>query len=543
MASSSAHSNDDDDITFSTPVGIDMTYTGLSEPQSHVGTIRLTNTGLTEPQSHVGTIDAGIHGNDSGLSDFHSIISDDGNSGYSSPISHVGTISGIEGVNSGLTDAQSHADNVSVVGSVAFTITSTIVDGVKNTISHWKILMLGQAISLVLTAAGATSEILDVECGVSTPATYNGFAYFLATLFSFLPFRRECKKRLDNEIDEEQLRFYVEDDDVDRDSAGSEDELTVEHESPSRGNYGPNANSNQNKSGMRYPFLCGTLTIHTKWYYYFILALIETQAYYFIFLAFRYTSFTFVYISDALAIPSAMIFTRTIMKKRYSWTHLLGAVVCITGVVINTLSDMENKDPFEVISSADHIKGDCYAIIGAVLLGLDDVLSEIAVTDHGGVNEIIFMKGLYGTLISIVQLLVFELESVPALFGANPNCDVSKRMLLFSVHIGTRSIEIAGEMKFLYISEAALLNISLLTSDLYAALFDITTVGLELTRYYYIAFILIFSGIILYESGPSPNTRQVDAPINIEIRQVKKDQMEMVTENAGNATNTEAELT
>ena len=542
MASSStqARSDDDDDITFSTPVGIGRTHTGLSEPQSHVGTILLTNTGLSEPQSHVGTIDAGIQGNDSGLSDFHSIISD-GNSGCSSLISHVGTISGIEGVNSGLTDAQSHADNVSVVGSVAFTITSAIVDGVIHTIAHWKILVLGQAISLVLAAAGATSEILDMECGVSTPATYNGFAYFLATLFCFLPFRRECKKRLENEIDEEQLRFHVENDNVDRDSVGSEDELTVEHESTSRGNYGPNDKRNQNK--REYPFLCGSLTIHTKWYYYFILALIETQAYYFIFLAFRYTSFTFVYISDALAIPSAMIFTRTIMKKHYLWTHLLGAAVCITGIVINTLSDMKKKDQFEAVSSADHIKGDCYAILGAVLLGLDDVLSEIVVTDYGGVNEIIFMKGLYGTLISVVQLLVFEMESVHALFGVNPSCDLSRRMILFLVHIGTRSVDIAGEMKFLFISEAALLNISLLTSDLYAALFDIITQGFEMTRYYYIAFILIFGGIVLYESGPSPSTGQLDAPINIEIRQVHKHQMEMVTEHARNATNIETELT
>jgi solute carrier family 35 protein F1/2 len=541
---------DDDDDTYLTPVRIDRANTGIAEP-SHVGTIAVgiegVNSMISEPQS-------GIKGVNSGLSDFHSIISD-GHSGFSTPISHVGTIAGIEGVDGALTGGHSRAGTISVVGSVAFTITSTIVEGLVHTVAHWKVLLLGQAISLVLAAAGASNEILDLECGVSTPSTYNAFAYGVVTLFGLVAFKRESKRRSDEEIDEEQLRFHVEgadDEDGDNDSAGSEDDLTVEHESPTKrrfftvtGNYTTDAKSHGSKSKARtkYPFLCGAFTIHAKWYHYFILALIETQAYYFIFLAFRYTSFTFVYISDALAIPSAMIFSRTIMKKRYSWTHLLGALVCIVGIAVNTVSDMENKDLVGYETSADHIKGDVYAIIGAVLLGLDDVLSEIVVTDFGGFNEMIFMKGFYGTLISIVQILISELENVNALFGANGACGMSKRMTLFSIHVATRSLDFAGEMQFLYLSEAALLNLSLLTSDLYAALFDIISVGLELTRYYYIAFVLIFAGIVLYEASLSPSTRGTDAPVDIEIRQVRKRGSMETTEHAGNVMDIEAELT
>lgn len=69
------------------------------------------------------------------------------------------------------------------------------------------------------------------------------------------------------------------------------------------------------------------------------------------------------------------------------------------------------------------------------------------------------------------------------------------------------------------------------------------TVGLELTKYYYIAFILIFAGIVLYESGPSPS-RKANAPVDIEIRQVKKRGSIETTEHAGNlAMDIEAELT
>eukprot|EP00804_Cyclotella_cryptica_P003253 CCRYP_010496-RA/>CCRYP_010496-RA protein AED:0.47 eAED:0.47 QI:0/-1/0/1/-1/0/1/0/193 len=193
------------------------------------------------------------------------------------------------------------------------------------------------------------------------------------------------------------------------------------------------------------------------------------------------------------------------------------------------------------------MKGDLLAILGAVLLGLDDVLSEIIVTDYGGVNEMLFMKGFFGTIISIVQLIIFELDSVSSLFGTSESssCETSRRMTLFSVHVLTRALDVAGEMQFLYLSEAALLNLSLLTSDLYAALFDVVSVGLELIPYYYLAFCLIFTGIVLYESGPSPVESPITAPVDIEIRQIHKSAsvFSATTEHAGTLMNLGAELT
>ena len=50
----------------------------------------------------------------------------------------------------------------------------------------------------------------------------------------------------------------------------------------------------------------------------------------------------------------------------------------------------------------------------------------------------------------------------------------------------------------------ALLNILLLTSDLFAAFFDVLNTGFRLTPYFCVAFLCIVIGIVLYESGPSP---------------------------------------
>ena len=54
----------------------------------------------------------------------------------------------------------SHQNNPSTVASLAHTLVSTIADGVVHTIEHWKVILLGQGVSIVLAIAGATNEVL-----------------------------------------------------------------------------------------------------------------------------------------------------------------------------------------------------------------------------------------------------------------------------------------------------------------------------------------------------------------------------------------------
>jgi solute carrier family 35 protein F1/2 len=350
--------------------------------------------------------------------------------------------------------------------------------------------LLGQAISIILAVAGGTNEVLAEECNVSTPAAYNMAGYALVAILGAIMLRKDMK-RDKAATSEEQESFHTADENRDtsfltanqghdgsdgdgneHNDDGVDDDLTLEDDNGptlrsmfSRNNangHGPNNHrSSSNKSHgsaskklrVQYPFLCGMFTIHAKWYYYFAVAFIEAQAYYLLFLAFRYTSFTFVYISDALAIPSAMLFTKLIMKRSYLWVHLIGAAVCIIGIVVNTASDIKpNEDTIEEelevhISNADHLKGDLYALVGAILLGLDDVLSEILVSDYGGVTEMLFMKGLYGALISVVQMLIFEMDSITALFSPEGSCGLSWRVVLFTVHVVFRALDVWGEMQ------------------------------------------------------------------------------------------------
>ena len=428
-------------------------------------------------------------------------------------------------------------------------ITSTIADGLLHTIAHWKILLLGQCISILVAIAGGTNDVLALECGVSAPSTYNALGYALVAMVGFIQLSRakgsNTSRNSDNnnndetdraESEQERTSFregsgssfvgdlrhldhdhhdgndedfdYDDDDDEDDDEL---DDLTLDDSITKRSSFffslRRNSNNNHDNTDKqfhqdtrreRYPppppppthnnrsisaansvknkhhiHVNATNLPYAKWYYYFTIAFVEAQAFYFIFLAFRYTSFTFVYVSDALAIPSAMIFSRLFMKRKYLRTHVLGCLICITGIVVNTASDISNDAKennaggggglSDVVASLDHVKGDIFAILGAILLGLDDVLSEMILDNYGGgVSKMLFMKGIFGTLISLVQLGIFERENVYLLFGVDDSieasssypCELPWRMTLLTAHVTSRALGVAGEMQFLFISEA-----------------------------------------------------------------------------------------
>jgi hypothetical protein len=90
------------------------------------------------------------------------------------------------------------------------------------------------------------------------------------------------------------------------------------------------------------------------------------------------------------------------------------------------------------------------------------------------------------------------------------------------------------------------LNILLLSSDLFAALFDVMFNGVRLSPYFYVAFACIVVGIVLYEAGPSPAEQHhtPKTPMAIEFHSRKKKKARQsdvaplstasITEHAGN---------
>lgn len=410
-------------------------------------------------------------------------------------------------------------------------VVSTIVSGVHRSISHWKILLFGQVISFFFAVAGAASEEMNKTCNVSIPLTQTTLVGFVLMLFGASRMRgwcagcclhREGKERGGDLADEEKSFYQGSGHSESRSSIRSPLNNDNDGDSSSSGNrksVGFASDRGQHpiaKLRMAPPrtrsFCWGLQNIHAPWWVYFLTGLAAVEGRYFMFLAFRYTSFSFIYLVDALAIPSAMSFSKCLLGRSYKLTHVLGGILSMAGIILSTVSDLksteiENIGTITDIDSRMHLRGDIIAVSGALLMGLDDVLSEMLIRKHNaGPDEVLFVKWFFGLQIAIVQLIVLERESLMALINnqGGETCDLSMIYLLLGIFVVVISLVMMGEVRFLSISEAALLNLSTLTSNLWATAFSIFAEGIMPSGGYFAAFLLIIFGIVLYEAGPSP---------------------------------------
>lgn len=237
-------------------------------------------------------------------------------------------------------NSEQRSVGVSIASSVTSSVARTIVDGVQHTIAHWKVLLFGQLISFFLAAAGAASEELNGKCNVSVPLTQTTLVGFLLMLLGACKMKGWGSGRLHIGQPNETNRDNCEEEEGESFCSPTFDQNKEEHEGGSRFSFRLKKSPQEKSRSQPRAFCFGLQTIHAPLWLYFIVALVAVEARYLIFLSFRFTSFTFIYLVDALAIPSAILFSRLLLKRDYHFEHLLGGFICISGVVTNTISDL-----------------------------------------------------------------------------------------------------------------------------------------------------------------------------------------------------------
>lgn len=428
-----------------------------------------------------------------------------------------------------------------------------IQEGMTNIRRTWKILLAAQLLSLLLAGSGATNSILSFKCHLSAPVMQVGLVYFVLSFhLFFLP--RRCRRQSqsheyesalhsnngnDNDDDSE-IEVEVEvTDGVDRNDSVdiyvNDDNQRLENESSSEDELSNARNySDINMGTTHTSLLFNCIPIQGSLKMYFIMSLFDVEANYLTYLSFRYTALTSVSLLDALAIPSAMVFSRCIIKRIYRLPHALGATICIAGILVNILGDfhdeISNKSiqndrtrdlggfTLEEISTNDDgivssdddgayphpIRGDILATLGAILYGLNDVLTERIVKINGGVNEYLGVLGLFGSFICLIQSIITERDNISDFYHArdgNEACTPMEVGFLLGACVSFGVVSYVGMSMFLQKSEAALLNLSLLTGDLWAALFVLFVEHIIPAPHFWISLALVISGVFLYETA------------------------------------------
>ncbi|XP_057779002.1 uncharacterized protein LOC130997629 [Salvia miltiorrhiza] len=231
--------------------------------------------------------------------------------------------------------------------------------------------------------------------------------------------------------------------------------------------------------------------LKAKWYYYILLGLVDVEANFLVVKAYQYTSLTSVMLLDCWTIPCVLFLTWFFLKTKYRFQKFIGVAICIAGLVTVVFSDVHAADRS---SGSIPIKGDLLVIAGATLYGVSNVSEEFFVKSADRVELMAFL-GIFGAIISAIQISILErheLKSIHWSSGATlPFVGFSLAMFAFY----------SGVPVLLKMNGSTMLNLSLLTSDMWSVLIRIFVYHEKVDWMYFMAFAAVTLGLIVYSVG------------------------------------------
>eukprot|EP00798_Chlamydomonas_sp_ICE-L_P005006 gene5006-34791_t len=256
----------------------------------------------------------------------------------------------------------------------------------------------------------------------------------------------------------------------------------------------------------------GKMKLQNRWYTYLGLAFLDVEG------NFLHTSITSVTLLDSATIPAVMILSWFVFRSRYNVGHIVGAMLCCGGLALLVITDGNSST-----GGPNPLLGDALVIAGACVYAVCNVCQERLLGLDTSRWELLTMVGGFGSLISGVQAFLLERDQWAHLWNwdeSNPNLalaqsltpgyhdpmpDVSNNsmvplglsppssplleggtdpvqdhwilvlgMLGFAVSLFLFSILLPS---VLILGSSTILNLSLLTSDLWAAAARMTFFG------------------------------------------------------------------
>lgn len=231
-----------------------------------------------------------------------------------------------------------------------------------------------------------------------------------------------------------------------------------------------------------------------KWWKYAGLALLDVEANYFTVSAFRITSVTSVTLLDSWSIPMVLAFTTLFGLATYRRGHYTGAALCIFGLIMLVVTDQRQSKGGDQLQQ-NPILGDALVILGTTLYAACNVLQEHLLQGIQA-SKVLFMLGVFGALISLVQGIV--LGEVGMLFTMPWSLGTVGLWIGFSVAMVCFYSLVPFELLW---GGAAILNLSLLSSDVWSALARLVFFGgfsVWSGAWFVVAFVFVALGITIY---------------------------------------------
>ncbi|KAH7663928.1 Solute carrier family 35 member SLC35F1/F2/F6 protein [Dioscorea alata] len=267
-------------------------------------------------------------------------------------------------------------------------------------------------------------------------------------------------------------------------------------------------------------------SLQIKWYFYLMLAVADVEANFLVVKAYQYTSLTSVMLLDCWSIPSVILLTWLFLNTKYRFRKFVGVAVCVAGLVLVVFSDVHSRDRGSLphfkygSGGSDPVKGDVLVLSGAMLYAVSNV-SEEFIVKKGGRVELMAMLGLFGAVVGSCQISIFERNKLKSIHwtvsAVLPFLGYAIAMFLFYSTVPF----------VLKLSGSTMLNLSLLTSDMWAVLIRTFAYHEKVDWMYFIAFGLVGFGLVIYSGGAKEDHHgEAQAVEGIEIAERQKDEGE-----------------
>ncbi|KAM6932113.1 solute carrier family 35 member F2-like [Lycodopsis pacificus] len=267
------------------------------------------------------------------------------------------------------------------------------------------------------------------------------------------------------------------------------------------------------QSFFNYALLCVTYTtmllcttgdgnilqiLKKRWWKYLLLGLVDVEANYTVVKAYQYTTLTSVQLLDCFVVPVLMILSWWFLKTRYNTVHYIAVSICLLGVGAMVGADLlAGRDQG---STSNILLGDGLVLLSASLYAVSNVCQEYTVKNLSRV-EFLGMVGLFGTIISTVQMVILERNEVA-------NIQWSWQVgLLFSAYALCMYALYSCMPIVVKLSSATAVNLSLLTADLFSLFCGTFLFQYNFSGLYLVSLVGILIGFIAFNAVPIPTAR------------------------------------
>lgn len=232
-----------------------------------------------------------------------------------------------------------------------------------------------------------------------------------------------------------------------------------------------------------------------------LISLLDTAASLLVIHAVAYVNLPMRALLSTISTPVVMTLSRIFLRTNYKLLSVFGASLAVGGVVFASVSQLSTvaSGDLKAHLSSDILLGYGMCSLSAVLYGISNVYTEWVTKSGGSLLEYLALSSTFSTAWSMVYLLGFrieELSSVKMFLTSIAGVYLCICCLSLTLFYSLLPIVMLR-------SSATLFNLSLLTTNFYSLVVGYWLFGDVIDLSFFISFVMVMLGLILFNlQGP-----------------------------------------